>query len=299
MGMQSKVESSLAGFNAATSISGSGTSGQIAYFNGANSITSNSGMTYDGTNAVFTGFVRANSGFGINADPSSTNIANFVKNQNASTRMVLSNTTAGGSNDVRYVMSSATDNLIFVADTAGTILSGASFSELGINQAGNKPINFRTNSAINMAILGTGVVTIGVTGGSVTHKINGDSLQVIGSTSTTNFDINRGAGTASISISGDSGIGNGGEIQVFGGTHATAPAEIRLKQNGTVVFKVGSSLALTLGSGTSTEHILNTLLGTNGAGALTLLNGPSGTTGNATGYISITINGSTRYIPFW
>lgn len=153
--MQSKVESSLAGFNAASSISGSGTSGQIAFFNGANSITSSASLLWDGTN------VRVNGGIGINTAASTTNIANFVLNQNASTRMVLSNSTAGGSNDVRFVMSSATDSLVFIADTAGTILSGASLSELGINQSGAKPIVLRTNSTVRLTISSAGVLTIG------------------------------------------------------------------------------------------------------------------------------------------
>lgn len=70
-------------------------------------------------------------------------------------------------------------------------------------------------------------------------------------------------------------------------------------ETGTVQFSVDTNGVIVLSSGTSNQHTLNTKLATNGSGVLTLTNGPSGTSGNPTGYIQITINGSTRNIPFW
>lgn len=70
-----------------------------------------------------------------------------------------------------------------------------------------------------------------------------------------------------------------------------------VNQSGTTASVFGGQM--TIGSGTSTTHVLNTQLGTNGAAVLTLTNGPAGTLGNPTGYIQININGSNRFIPFW
>lgn len=67
----------------------------------------------------------------------------------------------------------------------------------------------------------------------------------------------------------------------------------------TNAIAVDNTQAVVIGTGTGATHRLNTALGTNGAAALTLLNGPAGTTGNPTGYIQISINGTNRFIPFW
>lgn len=58
--------------------------------------------------------------------------------------------------------------------------------------------------------------------------------------------------------------------------------------------------AMTIGSGTTQQHTLNSLLATNGSAAMTLLNGPAAASaGNPVGWIQITVNGTTRYMPFW
>lgn len=65
-------------------------------------------------------------------------------------------------------------------------------------------------------------------------------------------------------------------------------------------FTVSAAGKVTLGSGTATQHTLNTLLATNGVQAATIANLPAAATaGNATGWIKITINGTTAYMPFW
>jgi hypothetical protein len=62
-----------------------------------------------------------------------------------------------------------------------------------------------------------------------------------------------------------------------------------------------TTTGVTIGpSGITTEqHTLNTLLATNGSGVGTLTNLPSGASGNPTGYVQITINGGTHYLPYW
>lgn len=83
---------------------------------------------------------------------------------------------------------------------------------------------------------------------------------------------------------------NGGEIEI---QTATTGGTL------TDVIYCDNQQQVTLGTGTSGTHRLNTALGTNGAGVLTTLNGPSGTSGNPTGYIQMNINGTNRFIPFW
>ena len=56
---------------------------------------------------------------------------------------------------------------------------------------------------------------------------------------------------------------------------------------------------MTIGSLNTQQHVLNTKLGTTASGAGTLLNLPSGKSGNPTGFVQMTINGSTAYIPYW
>ena len=69
---------------------------------------------------------------------------------------------------------------------------------------------------------------------------------------------------------------------------------------GTVMGLYSNTGAWTIGPAAGgVIHRLNTTLATNGAGALTLLNGPAGTAGDPTGYITININGTNRVIPFW
>lgn len=65
-----------------------------------------------------------------------------------------------------------------------------------------------------------------------------------------------------------------------------------------IAFATG---AVTLGAPSTTpQHALNTSTGTTGADVLTLTNGVTGTAGNPTGYIKITVNGSANhYIPYW
>lgn len=70
-------------------------------------------------------------------------------------------------------------------------------------------------------------------------------------------------------------------------------------ESGLTVTGVNASGAVTIGSGTSTKHTLNTLLGTNGSGTAAMPNLPSGVATNSIGWIKIKINGTDSYIPFW
>ena len=65
-------------------------------------------------------------------------------------------------------------------------------------------------------------------------------------------------------------------------------------------FMVLKDSTTTIGaSGATPTHGLNTSLGANASNVLTLTNAPTAITGNPTGYITINVNGTLAYMPFW
>lgn len=65
-------------------------------------------------------------------------------------------------------------------------------------------------------------------------------------------------------------------------------------------FTVSTTGIVTIGTGTTAQHALNILLATNGAQVATMTNLPAAaTSGNPVGWTQETINGNTRYRPFW
>jgi len=65
-------------------------------------------------------------------------------------------------------------------------------------------------------------------------------------------------------------------------------------------FMVLKDSTTTIGaSGATPTHSLNTSLATNASNVLTLTNAPSAISGNPTGYITINVNGTPAYLPYW
>lgn len=69
------------------------------------------------------------------------------------------------------------------------------------------------------------------------------------------------------------------------------------KSDATVFFSIDNNAQVTIGNGTTAQHIINGATKTDGAQTGTLTNAP--TAGNPAGYLKVTINGTTSYIPFW
>lgn len=70
--------------------------------------------------------------------------------------------------------------------------------------------------------------------------------------------------------------------------------------SGNTGFNVSTGNVVTIGNGTGNAVILNNLLATNGSQTATMTNLPAAaTSGNPFGWLSMTINGTTSYIPFW
>lgn len=94
------------------------------------------------------------------------------------------------------------------------------------------------------------------------------------------------------------GVGAGGAI-----LFATAPAAGSTSTNQNSLVTVGGVDATgtwTIGAASGTaQHVLNTATATPGSGVGTITNLPAGKSGNPTGYIQITINGTAAVIPYW
>jgi hypothetical protein len=78
-------------------------------------------------------------------------------------------------------------------------------------------------------------------------------------------------------------------------------ADIFHAQNaGSDVFSITGAGVVTMGATSSTpQHVLNTATATPASGVGTFTNLPTGYSGNPTGYIQHTINGTTHIIPYW
>lgn len=82
----------------------------------------------------------------------------------------------------------------------------------------------------------------------------------------------------------------------------SANFNLNLRNAGTIATQLAITAAgaFTIGAASSTnKHALNTATSAANTGVGTLTNMPTGISGNPTGYISITINGSDRVIPYW
>lgn len=154
---------------------------------------------------------------------------------------------------------------------------------------------------------------LSVTGGGSVALHNASKINIVAdslNTGTRKIGIlisKQSGSTANADIADNIGFGAGSFFinstqnnpSLFSGQHTINNTLTIAGDGSNTGFNVSASNVVTIGTGTATTHVLNTQLGTNAAGVLTLLNGPAGTTGNATGYIQININGVNRFIPFW
>lgn len=178
---------------------------------------------------------------------------------------------------------------------------GAISTSAHFNISGASPLTGVTQYGYQSSFTGTSAATTAIRGFSASNSTAAASFTCA---AVTNFE------------SGNVTVGAGSTVTAFTGFHDAGAANHRatnnasfadnvsftgnwfLNQSGTDPSQISG--ILTIGSGTTQQHKLNTLLGTNASGILTLTNAPSGVSGNPTGYIEITVNGSTgHFIPYW
>lgn len=174
----------------------------------------------------------------------------------------------------------------------GIQLSSASYPLLAPDGTGAAPsYSFASDTDLGIYRVSSNILGISAT-----------NLNFFGAAAST-VSIGRTISDGSLIIGGNPTGGLGGLIEFFGSTHAS--------KAGTMEFNVGSSVQLTAGSisalglwtiqaGTTKALALNNLLATNGAQTATMTNLPAAaTSGNPFGWLQVTINGTTSYIPFW
>lgn len=194
---------------------------------------------------------------------------------------------------------------VFIGTLAGQSSIGSNNTFIG-NQAGST-----STSAMNNIVIGAGADLSSVTAqnelqigsassfiqqayigsGTTTASLQQVTLNATGAQGT---DTSAAVSTFNIAGARGTGTGTGGSVVI-----KTAPAGSTGSSLNTLVetFRVDPNSVITLGQAAATpQHVLNTS-STTGAQLGTLTNVP--VAGNPAGYIQITINGSTRYIPFW
>lgn len=232
----------------------------IAYNNGAGILTDSTNLIYDGNEINIT---SALGGIGINTTSSAVNIMNVRRDQNTLTRSILRNTHSGASAQVQFSLSSdAGDvNLSALSISAGAVASLTSdpgFTNGFLIGTNTGPLDLRTGAITGIFLSGAGAVTLGRTGASLTGIFNGNAFQMLASTASTNFDITRGVNTASISLSGDTGISAGAGVKFFGGAHATDPNLTQFFNNSVQTLSISATGALNIGpGGASVSHQIN------------------------------------------
>lgn len=220
-------------------------------------------------------------------------------------------TTAGGQNSVALGAGASVSNIRGIAIGADAEITGNHSVAIGAGARAAHSESFvfapGVNTTTTTATTGSGQAVFGdsrtsniiqdlyLGRGAVANSLNSESNIRVTPASGTDRDGYRlnlyaGAGTGNAN-------GGGGSVRIW--TPEVGSSGTSQQSYNSPRFVVGMG-PIQIGASSETfEHTLNTALGTPASGALTLLNGPSGTSGDPTGYIQITINGVTSYIPFW
>lgn len=222
----------------------------------------------------------------------------------------------------KIVGSDANDAVTYICGASG-FSNGGLIALFGNSHATNPNLTqFQNGGSTTGSISSAGAWTLGASGGIQAHSILGASttLQAANSGNPVYFSAYNSSNTASSSsqiqaeVAGTSAgdamyVAKISSAAAWGwGLDNSASDAFSLSYNaagspvlGTSEFlNISTAGLITLGTGTSTQHALNTLLATNGAQAATLLNLPAAATaGNPAVWIKITVNGATRYIPAW
>lgn len=194
--------------------------------------------------------------------------------------------------DVQYGSSTSTVSLFSGGGVWG--LYSQVFGTTSTAAAGNVGVGaYVANGNYNIGVLAS---TDGASGS------NPRSFGVIGGAATVGSSTSYAGGYFAISTTNTGlGVAPSGITAALAASNLTTTSDIvQFLDNTTVAFSVADGGIVKLGATSATpQHIVNSALGTNASDVLTLTNGPAGTAGNPVGYLMWTINGSTRYIPFW
>lgn len=175
-----------------------------------------------------------------------------------------------------------------------------------------------SGGSTHLSITTGGLVTLGASGGTAQHAVNGQTLNLLaaaaglkvtlGATNTDNTSLTSHAKLNLITGGGASGdpylyfsestmensIGiDNSDSNIFKLTTGDSPSA------GTTLLSVTQAGLVTLGTGTSNINRINGATETAAAGTATLLNMPTNATGNPDVFIKINYNGIDYVIPAW
>jgi len=202
--------------------------------------------------------------------------------------------------------------------TQNTFLGASSGNHVTIGN-GNTGVGYQTLTALIGGLINTGIgdgSLTALTTGSANTALGCDSLASVVSG---NDNVSVGvASLAQCTGSGNVALGYNAGFQQTAASNTFFLGNVRQSSSandvayslmsgtfsGTAGSLTGQTLVInaltTIGATASTpQHILNTATATPDGGVGTLTNMPTGISGNPVGYIQITVNGNTHYLPYW
>lgn len=210
------------------------------------------GVSMGGTNPII---LRTNGVDRINVGGTGTTTVNgnLIASSSSGPMLVAKDTGTGGSD---------ADPQLELQDTAGAVgrfgFLTAAGTYLTIQNLLAGGLTFATNGSTVAEVTTVGAWDIGTPGNDDRVMLNSDALKFTGSTSTTQFIINDGAGsTGSLKLLGGA-TGNAGGVAFYGASHATKASITEFYNTGAVVGTISAAGKFQIGEtgGTQTHDVI-------------------------------------------
>lgn len=210
---------------------------------------------------------------------------------------------------------------VFLAGDGSAAAPSYSFTsetDTGLYLSAANTLAFSTAGALRGSINGSGLWTLGTVDGNQIHRWNGRGWQFyLPSTGTDSGQMlmqGQASGHGNLNVYLNIASGNttadayfiaaidSGATWIWGLDNSDSDS-FALSSGTTLgtnnALHITAAGLVTIGTGTSNRNRINSSLATNGAVALTMLNGPTGTSGNPAVWMQININGTNYVIPAW
>lgn len=260
----------LTGGGNSAGISGTPSANQVAFWDSASSITGSSSLTWSSSTLAIAGYLTVSSPV---AD-------SYVATLKCSTTTGVTRMKWANSDGSKFFELSA--DFITPGDEHWSIHSDGGGNQVVFHSNGQFMLNglgsvsapklcFWTDrntglyspSADNLSLVGNGIAivnvdgttgssSLGATGSTATHYVQGSLWQAITSVSTADFPYVRSVATGSASFSGGTSASNGMAIKLYGGSHASKASQMEWLSGGSSVMTVTSAGYMRASSGAAT-----------------------------------------------
>ncbi len=218
---------------------------------------------------------------------------NAIVSQTSSTALVrslFSNTGTGASSQVKLSISMFDDIDIYANSVAGGASAGIAIGGLftggfTIQIAGANPLSFNTNGAVGLAINSAQNVNVG--GQAINLNLNAAAAAQNTITPASTND-------GSIAISGDSSVVTGGNIQMYGHSHASLASCFQVLSGAAVSLKCDANNNVIIGSGALATSATNGFLYADSCAGT-----PTGVPTTVTGRVPMVVDTSTGTGKLW